>query len=61
MMKPELYCDKVERICSHVRAMFNVTKEHEFVPRNEMTEEIVRDLSEKYEVNLNLLHKILFK
>lgn len=60
-MKPELYCDKVERICSHVRAMFDVTKEHEFVPRNEMTEEIVRDLSEKYEVNLNLLHKILFK
>lgn len=60
-MKPELYCDKVERICSHVRAMFDVTKEHEFVPRNEMSEEIVRDLSEKYEVNLNLLHKILFK
>lgn len=60
-MKPELYCDKVERICSHVRSMFDVTKEHEFVPRNEMTEEIVRDLSEKYEVNLNLLHKILFK
>ena len=60
-MKPELYCDKVERICSHVRAMFDVTKEHDFVPRNEMTEEIVRDLSEKYEVNLNLLHKILFK
>lgn len=60
-MKPELYCDKVERICSHVRSMFDVTKEHEFVPRNEMTEEIVKDLSEKYEVNLNLLHKILFK
>ena len=60
-MKPELYCDKIERICSHVRAMFDVTKEHDFVPRNEMAEEIVRDLSEKYEVNLNLLHKILFK
>ena len=60
-MKPELYCDKVERICSHVRSMFDVTKEHEFVPRNEMTEEVVKDLSEKYEVNLNLLHKILFK
>lgn len=61
MMKPELYCDKVERICSHVRAMFDVTRDHDFVPRNEMSEEIVRDLSEKYEVNLNLLHKILFK
>ena len=60
-MKPELYCDKVERICSHVRAMFDVTRDNDYVPRNEMTEEIVRDLSEKYVVNLNLLHKILFK
>lgn len=60
-MKPELYCDKVERICSHVRSMFDVTRDNDFVPRNEMTEEIVKDLSEKYEVNLNLLHKILFK
>ena len=60
-MKPELYCDKVERICSHVRSMFDVTRDNCYVPRNEMTEEIVKDLSEKYEVNLNLLHKILFK
>ena len=60
-MKPELYCDKVERICSHVRSMFDITRDNEYVPRNEMTEEIVKDLSEKYEVNLNLLHKILFK
>ena len=60
-MKPELYCDKVEAICSHVRAMFDVIKENDFVPRDEMTEEIVKDLAEKYGVNLNLLHKILFR
>jgi len=60
-MNPELHCEKVEAICSHVRAMFDVTKDHDFVPKHEMSEEIVKDLSEKYNVNLNLLHKILFK
>lgn len=61
MKRTETYCDKVERICSHVRSMFDVTRDNDFVPRNEMSEEIVKDLSEKYGVNLNLLHKILFK
>ncbi len=55
------HAEKVERICSHVRAMFDVKVDHDFVPRNDLTEMVVKDLSDKYEVNLELLHKILFK
>jgi len=55
------HAEKVARICSHVRAMFDVRTEHNFVPRNDLTEMVVKDLSEKYNVNLELLHKILFK
>jgi hypothetical protein len=61
MNKHELYCDKVHMICRHVRTMFAVKRDNLYVERNEMTEEIVKDLSDRYEVNLNLLHKILFK
>jgi hypothetical protein len=55
------HAEKVERICSHVRAMFDVKVDHDFVPRNDLTEMVVKDLSDKYEVDINLLHKILFK
>jgi len=55
------HAEKIERICEHVRAMFGITRDHDFVPRNDFSEMVVKDLSDKYNVNLELLHKILFK